>query len=207
MKQCYINKLKTTLQFHFQWNKARIGFLLNFTTSLLICSTIKLNRIALFINTQAKSESNYRRIQNFFQKFEIDYQQYVQFVIANLPKKEKFYLVMDRTNWKFGKSDINILMLGVIYKKMCLPLYWILLDKRGSSSTWGKKTCFGKSNRNTWKTENKRLIGRQRVYRCKMVSISDRTANRVSYQSTKTGKIRFYIREKQKIGNRFIQIF
>lgn len=154
MKQCYINKLKTTLQFHFQWNKARLGFLLNFTTSLIICSTIRLNRIALFINTQAKSESNYRRIQNFFQKFKIDYQQYAQFVIANLPKKEKFYLVMDRTNWKFGKSDINILMLGIIYKKMCLPLYWILLDKRGSSSTWERKHVLGKAIE---------ILGKQRI--------------------------------------------
>lgn len=64
MKPCYINKLKSSLQFHFQWNKARLRFLLNFTTSIIISSTIRLNRIALFMNTEAKSESNYRRLQN-----------------------------------------------------------------------------------------------------------------------------------------------
>ena len=88
--------------------------MLDFTTSIIISSTIRLNRIALFINAEAKSESNYRRIQNFFQKFKMDYEEYARFVIAHLPKKQSFYLVMDRTNWKFGKRDINILMLGLI---------------------------------------------------------------------------------------------
>jgi len=139
MKQHYINKLKSSLQFHFQWNASRLKFLTNFITSIIISSTIRLNRIALFINTEAKSESNYRRIQNFFQKFKIDYEEYARFVISHLPEKQSFYLVMDRTNWKFGKSDINILMLGIIYKKMCLPLYWIPLNKGGSSSTHERK--------------------------------------------------------------------
>jgi len=153
-QQCYINKLKSSLQFHFQWNKARLEFLLSFSTSLIICSTVKLNKIALFINNKAKYESNYRRIQNFFQNFKMDYLEYAQFVISHLPAKESFYLVMDRTNWKFGKSDINILMLGVIYKKMCLPLCWILLDKGGSSSTSERKYLLQKAIE---------MLGKQRI--------------------------------------------
>ena len=46
---------------------------------------------------------------------------------------------MDRTNWKFGRSPINILMLGIIYKKQCIPFSWELLDKGGSSSTYERK--------------------------------------------------------------------
>lgn len=42
---------------------------------------------------------------------------------------------MDRTNWKFGKIDINILMVGVAYKGMAVPLLWSLLDKKGNSNT------------------------------------------------------------------------
>jgi len=29
---------------------------------------------------------------------------------------EKFYLTMDRTNWQWGKKDINILTLGIVFK-------------------------------------------------------------------------------------------
>ena len=143
--QQHINKLRETIQYHFQWNKARVKFLTSFITSLIICSTVNLRRIALFINSEAKSESNYRGIQRFFQIHKMNYEDYSKFVLSQLPKKMKYYLVMDRTNWKFGKTNINILMLGLIYKKMCFPLCWMLLDKRGSSSQRERKELLEKA--------------------------------------------------------------
>ena len=47
----------------------------------------------------------------------------------------QWYLSMDRTNWRWGKSDINILMLGIVFKGTAIPIYWMLLDKRGNSDT------------------------------------------------------------------------
>jgi hypothetical protein len=44
----------------------------------------------------------------------MNYQDYARFVLSTLPKQEKYYLVIDRTNWKFGNTAINILMLGII---------------------------------------------------------------------------------------------
>ena len=44
-------------------------------------------------------------------------------------------LTMDRTNWKFGKLNINILVLGIAYKGSAFPLIWILLPKAGNSNT------------------------------------------------------------------------
>lgn len=41
---------------------------------------------------------------------------------------------MDRTNWKFGKTDINILMISVCYKGVGIPLIWKLLPKKGNSN-------------------------------------------------------------------------
>jgi len=41
---------------------------------------------------------------------------------------------MDRTNWKFGKTNINFLVLAIAYKGMAIPLFWYLLDKRGNSN-------------------------------------------------------------------------
>ncbi|MBZ0201727.1 MAG: IS4 family transposase [Ignavibacteria bacterium] len=90
-------------------------------------------------NTATKYQSNYRSLQRFFMSFNLDYTEYMHFVLKQFPRKEKFYLVMDRTNWKFGRSPINILMLGVIYKKQCFPFCWELLDKGGSSSTAERK--------------------------------------------------------------------
>ena len=51
-----------------------------------------------------------------------------------LPFAGPYSLTLDRTNWKFGQTNINILVLGVIYKGMSLPLLWTFLgNKRGNS--------------------------------------------------------------------------
>jgi hypothetical protein len=49
--------------------------------------------------------------------------------------KEAVYISIDRTNWRWGKSDINVLMLSLVYKGIALPVCWSLLDKRGNSNT------------------------------------------------------------------------
>ncbi len=41
---------------------------------------------------------------------------------------------MDRTDWKFGEFNINILMLGITYKGIAFPLIFSLLPKRGNSN-------------------------------------------------------------------------
>ena len=43
-----------------------------------------------------------------------------QLIFSLLPEKNNLILVMDRTNWKLGGKDINILMLGISYKNFNL---------------------------------------------------------------------------------------
>ncbi len=44
-------------------------------------------------------------------------------------------LSIDRSNWKFGRKNINILMLSLCHKGMGIPILWtVLKDKRGNSS-------------------------------------------------------------------------
>lgn len=42
---------------------------------------------------------------------------------------------MTRTNWKFGHANINIFMLGIVYKGVAFPLLFTMLDKRGNSNS------------------------------------------------------------------------
>ena len=49
--------------------------------------------------------------------------------------KRKFFLTMDRTNWKWGKSNTNILFLGIAYKGISIPICWIILNHQGNSNT------------------------------------------------------------------------
>jgi hypothetical protein len=47
----------------------------------------------------------------------------------------KMHLILDRTNWKFGKQDINYLVLAARVGKITFPLFWIMLNHPGNSDT------------------------------------------------------------------------
>jgi hypothetical protein len=44
------------------------------------------------------------------------------------------HLVLDRTNWEYGKSSKNMLCIGAIYYGCFIPLVWIDLNKKGNSN-------------------------------------------------------------------------
>ena len=46
---------------------------------------------------------------------------------------EKIYLTVDRTNWYWGKSKINVLTLGAAHEGMAIPLLWQALNKAGNA--------------------------------------------------------------------------
>lgn len=154
MKRYYFNELRLTLQLYFHWKNSYLSLLSSFIPALIVSATVNLYKISALIQLDIKRESRYRRLQNFFKNFKMNIDEYAMFVISQLPKKERFYLVMDRTNWKFGKKAINILMLGIIYKNMCFPLYWKNLEKGGSSNTSERIELLEKAIK---------LLGKQRI--------------------------------------------
>lgn len=120
----------------FSWNYSRISFLAYFLLALLKVKTVNLAEISMAFGTEAKIPSSYKRIQRFFRFFPIDFACIAKTIaktlsIANLP----WALTLDRTNWKFGKLNINILVLAIAYKGIAFPVLWILLPKRGNSNT------------------------------------------------------------------------
>ncbi|MFH1325847.1 MAG: IS4 family transposase [Candidatus Falkowbacteria bacterium] len=90
--------------------------------------------IATVLNPCAKKESNQRRIENFLANQEISYEIVAALILAILPTK-KYKISIDRTNWKYGKKDINIFMLCINYMGIGIPVYWTCLEKRGNSNT------------------------------------------------------------------------
>lgn len=67
---------------------------------------------------------------------EFDVDDIAQFSIQNLlSAKNKLYLILDRTNWQLGKTNINILVLSAVYEGIAVPLYYDLLDHGGNSSS------------------------------------------------------------------------
>lgn len=56
-------------------------------------------------------------------------------MVTLLPEKTKLRLTIDRTQWDFGKCQVNILMVLVGHGDLQLPLYWELLDNKSGNSS------------------------------------------------------------------------
>lgn len=131
-----LSELEGILKQDLGWNKARLACFARMLISLLTIRSVNLSKLAVLFSSAAQISSRYRRLQRFFALFCFDYDQ-----IASLLFKlffisgESWYLTVDRTNWQWGKSDINVLMLGIVYRGAAIPIYWELLDKCGNSDT------------------------------------------------------------------------
>jgi Transposase DDE domain len=116
-------------------NLARIKLMSLFITALCKVQTVNFDRLACDFNTTSQKESSLRRIQRFFAHYCFDQTSVAKVIFKLIPKGDKVGLSLDRTNWKFGETNINILVLGVVYKGVAFPLLFSMMPKFGNSNT------------------------------------------------------------------------
>ena len=126
---------KLILIFGDQMNLARIKFFGLFVCALCKVQTVCFEKLAVGFDTEVKIASSLRRIQRFMAEYMLDAGLIARLVFALLPHEPPYRLAMDRTNWKFGSIDINILVLAVVYKGVAFPLLFTMMPKFGNSST------------------------------------------------------------------------
>lgn len=131
-----VKALRGVLSTHLNWHGARLEFLARFILALLQVRSVNLARLAPVFSSRAKISSNYIRLQRFFRTFTIDQADIARTIAwLLLPKDKPWVLTLDRTNWKLGRAEINLLVLGVSYQGLSLPLFWSALPKAGNSNT------------------------------------------------------------------------
>lgn len=135
-KEDPVQELKAVLAEHLPWHGARISFLAQFLLALLKVRSVSLAELACGFGGKAKVDSHYKRLQRFFRSFEIGYDDLARLLVRVGPAGGgPWRLAMDRTNWQFGKTDINFLVLGIACHGIALPVFWSVLDKPGNSDT------------------------------------------------------------------------
>ena len=131
------SELSSILNTHFQGkiNLARVKLISHFIIAICKVQTVTFEKLANAFDTKANPESSLRRIQRFIANYSFDADLIARLIFSLLPKQGKLILSIDRTNWKFGQTNINIFMLGVVYKGVAFPLLFTMLDKRGNSNS------------------------------------------------------------------------
>lgn len=131
------SELTSVLNSHFQKNinLARVKLISHFVIALCKVQTVTFEKLANAFDSHADSESSLRRIQRFIANYSLDSDLIARLIFNLLPCQDKLILSIDRTNWKFGQTNINIFMLGIVYKGVAFPLLFTMLDKRGNSNS------------------------------------------------------------------------
>ena len=132
-----ITDLFPILDTHFKGkiNRSRLKLMSMFVIALCKVQTVGFEKLSKAFDSEALPSSSLRRIQRFIADFILDADLIAKMIFSLLPEKENLSLCIDRTNWKLGQADINILMLGITYQGVAFPLLFKMLNKRGNSNT------------------------------------------------------------------------
>jgi len=128
--------LFSILNHHFgsYFNKARIKLMSMFILSLVKVQTVNFNRLSNSFDSTSKSDSSLRRIHRFFASYIFDIDLVSKLLYSMIPKEAKHGLTMDRTNWKIGETNINILVIGIVYEGLAFPILFQMMPKFGNSN-------------------------------------------------------------------------
>ena len=126
-----LNELHLILNKSLKWNKSHLKCFSLIMLAIILKQTCNLSSASKALPIKCLPQSFYRRMQRFFAGQYFDYRQISQ-LIFNMLSFDKVQLTLDRTNWKWGKRNINILMLAIVYRGIAIPIVWTLLNKRGN---------------------------------------------------------------------------
>jgi hypothetical protein len=136
MNECYAEALSNLIVEHIRLARSRCETLGWLIASILTAGTVNLTRLAAHIDSNAQIASVHRRLERFFSDVRLNEAEVARLVVAALSLAAKpWHLAIDRTNWQFGKTDLNLLVLSVAHGGVCIPLFYRVLDKAGNSNT------------------------------------------------------------------------
>ena len=110
---------------HFKLNLSRTKCLSQIILSMIKLQTVNLATICNGFESKAKAASSYKRLQRFIKNELLPQKTLAKFIVAikSLDQQKSWKLTMDRTNWKIGKTHINILYLAICHKNVAIPLF------------------------------------------------------------------------------------
>jgi len=102
--------------------------------ALLTARKISLHEVAHLMPGEQNPEANRQQIRRCLDHEAMPQEVWGQAIAALLPRT-KWILALDRTEWKRGKTTINLLVLAVVVHGCAVPLLWTVMPNPGASDT------------------------------------------------------------------------
>ena len=130
---------KALLQGTVSLTRHRIDLISGLVCGLIQVRSVNLRKLACSLPGMAQLDSQYRRRQRFFSSG-FSPGVFTELIVSKLVRPgHPQVLVMDRTHWKRGRTDVNVLCVGLVYQGVAIPLVYQSLQKPGNSNTDERK--------------------------------------------------------------------
>lgn len=123
-----------TLQAHFDIDPRRLIVLCALILAMIKTRSVVLWRFVPIVRLGGSQDTVYKRLKRFL-KYSLSQTLIARFVLAFMEDEQQLLLILDRTNWKWGQQDINILILSVYWRSFSFPLAWQLIPHGGNSNS------------------------------------------------------------------------
>ncbi len=136
-----LNNSKELQRYFLNLKMQKLDILLLVCSSMLAVQSTNLSlcakRMPKVLGEHISYEAAYSRLKRFFQTglTEPILRGVCLLVIHTFCRSPNCYLLLDRTNWKYGKLNINLLVVGVLYRDVFIPLVWKDLGRAGNSNS------------------------------------------------------------------------
>ncbi len=121
---------------HFpEYRKNQVELLALVVFALIQAKDVRHAALAARFPGNAQTDSVIRRLERFFDQHPLCPAHVARLVLLLLPDPRPREFILDRTNWKLGQQDVNVLLLAVVWRDVAVPLLFELLPHGGSSDT------------------------------------------------------------------------
>ena len=130
-----MNQLARCFTAHFpDYRKNQVELLTLVVFALLQAKDVRHAELAERFPGSAQTSSVIRRIERFFDRHPLCPADVARVVLTLLPSTRPREFILDRTNWKYGQQDVNVLLLAVLWRGVAIPLLFELLP-HGAAAT------------------------------------------------------------------------
>jgi hypothetical protein len=128
-----LHDLSHALKPLFTFDPRVLDFIARFILALLEKRTVNLAVLGNILNTAALSESNQRRAARFLDR-DATWRDALRDWLLDF-YTEHVTLAVDRTEWKFGRTPVNLLVVAIVHNGFAIAVCWTHLEKAGSSNS------------------------------------------------------------------------
>jgi len=123
-----LTRLARCFAAHFpDYRKNQVELLTLVIFALLQAKDVRHSELAERFPGSAQPSSVIRRIERFFDRHPLCPADVARVILTLLPDQRPREFILDRTNWKYSQTDVNVLLLAVLWRGVAVPLLFELL--------------------------------------------------------------------------------